>query len=1094
MNVLPQIDVQPKAQNELWFKDAVIYQLHVKAFADSNNDGIGDFAGLTERLDYLQDLGVNTLWLLPFYPSPGRDDGYDIADYRRINRDFGTLRDFRRFMNEAHRRDLRVITELVINHTSDQHPWFKRARRSGPHTDARNWYVWSDNDQKYSGTRIIFSDTEKSNWSWDPQANAYYWHRFFSHQPDLNFDNPRVLWAVIQVMRRWLDMGVDGFRLDAIPYLCEREGTNNENLPETHAIIKQIRRELDSYAPGKLLLAEANQWPEDVAAYFGDGDECQMAYHFPLMPRIYMAIAQEDRFPIADILRQTPDIPANCQWALFLRNHDELTLEMVTDVERDYLWSTYANDPRARINLGIRRRLASLMDNDRRKIELMNSLLFSLPGTPIIYYGDEIGMGDNIYLGDRNGVRTPMQWTSDRNAGFSRCDPARLYLPVIMDAVYGHQSVNVEAQQRSPSSLLNWHKRLIGVRRSTQAFSRGSLTFVRPANRTVLGYIRSYENDTVLCVANLSRSAQSALFDLRPWKGRIPMEMLGRSTFPRIGDEPYAITLAPYGFFWFLLTDAPQETKPAPILREHTTLVWTAGWNSLLASRERNALENDVLPAFLRERRWFAEKAHGVEVAKLEALIPVERENLSAGLALVRVASSRGATSLYQVPLTLRWARPDRLDASMTPNVLAAIRRGPREGALVDAAADKDAITVLLTAVHDSHAIEEGRYRIEFTPTSVFKDAPQPTIEKATALNREQSNTTVIADRDYVVKVLRKVNEGIHPEIEMGRFLIEHTSFRNVPDLLGSVELVEGSARSALAVVHRFVENQGDAWTVTGAFLDRYIDDQRVLTAANAEEDMELTSYLQRIRQLGRRTGEFQTALASRPDVPDFAPEPIRPEDVSAWTERLVERSGHVLDLLTSKRASLEEAVTADVDRLLQVRPAIEAHIRSLLPGCANASKARHHGDFHLGQVLIVKDDAFILDLEGEPGRSLDERRQKVPAARDIAGMLRSIDYSTTAALANATNLTAEERAILKPKLDIWRQKATEEFWNACRQTADAALWPADATEARDLLEFFLLEKAFYEMEYELMNRPAWLHVPLEGTLRILAHHGVVQP
>ena len=532
MNVLPQIDVQPKVRNDLWYKDAIIYQLHVKAFADSNGDGIGDFAGLTEKLDYLQDLGVNTLWLLPFYPSPGKDDGYDIADYRRINPDFGTMRDFRKFMTEAHRRDLRVITELVINHTSDQHPWFKRARRSRPGSDARNWYVWSDTDKKYAGTRIIFTDTEKSNWTWDQDAKAYYWHRFFSHQPDLNFDNPRVLWALVQVMRRWLDMGVDGFRLDAIPYLCEREGTNNENLPETHAIIRKIRRELDAYSPGKVLLAEANQWPEDVSAYFGDGDECHMAYHFPLMPRIYMAIAQEDRFPIADILRQTPDIPANCQWALFLRNHDELTLEMVTDVERDYLWSTYANDPRARINLGIRRRLASLMDNDRRKIELMNSLLFSFPGTPIIYYGDEIGMGDNIYLGDRNGVRTPMQWTSDRNGGFSRCDPARLYLPVIMDPVYGHQSVNVEAQQRSPSSFLNWMKRLIGVRRSNNAFSRGTLSFVRPANRTVLAYVRQYENDTIVCVANLSRSAQAAEIDLSPWKGRVPMEMLGPHGVP----------------------------------------------------------------------------------------------------------------------------------------------------------------------------------------------------------------------------------------------------------------------------------------------------------------------------------------------------------------------------------------------------------------------------------------------------------------------------------------------------------------------------------------------------------------------------------
>ena len=557
----PQDAPESTKANELWYKDAIIYQLHVKAFADSNNDGIGDFAGLTERLDYLQDLGVTALWLLPFYPSPGRDDGYDIADYRRINPDFGTMKDFRRFMTEAHRRGLKVITELVVNHTSDQHPWFKRARRSKRGSDARNWYVWSDTDQRYLETRIIFSDTEKSNWAWDAESGQYYWHRFFSHQPDLNFDNPRVLWAIVQVMRRWLDMGVDGFRLDAIPYLCERDGTNNENLPATHAVIKKIRAELDAYATDRLLLAEANQWPEDVSAYFGEGDECHMAYHFPLMPRIYMAIAQEDRFPIADILRQTPDIPANCQWALFLRNHDELTLEMVTDAERDYLWSTYAADPRARINLGIRRRLAPLMDNDRRKIELMNSLLLSFPGTPIIYYGDEIGMGDNIYLGDRNGVRTPMQWTPDRNGGFSRADPAKLYLPPIMDPVYGYQAVNVEAQSRSLSSLLSWMKRLIAVRKSSVVFGRGSLTFIRPANRSVLVYVRQYEDEVIICVANLSRSAQAVEIDLSEWRGRVPYEMLGRTQFPRIGTLPYLVTLAPYGFFWFNLHDEAEARE-----------------------------------------------------------------------------------------------------------------------------------------------------------------------------------------------------------------------------------------------------------------------------------------------------------------------------------------------------------------------------------------------------------------------------------------------------------------------------------------------------------------------------------------------------
>src|SRR3982751_1989576 len=476
----------------LWYKDAIIYEVHVRAFHDSVGDGVGDFRGLAQKLDYLQDLGVTAIWLLPFYPSPLKDDGYDIAEYTSINPAYGTLADFQELLAAAHERGIRVITELVINHTSDQHAWFQRARLAPPGSPERDFYVWSDNDQKYAGTRVIFVDSQRSNWTWDPAANAYYWHRFYAHQPDLNFDNPAVLDAILGVMRFWLDMGIDGLRLDAVPYLVERDGTNNENLPETHQVLKRIRAAVDAKYPGRMLLAEANQWPEDTQEYFGNADECHMAFHFPLMPRIYMAIAQEDRFPIADIMRQTPDIPQDCQWALFLRNHDELTLEMVTDVERDYLWSTYANDKRARINLGIRRRLAPLMDNDRRKIELMNSLLMSLPGTPIVYYGDEIGMGDNIYLGDRNGVRPPMQWTPDRNGGFSRCDPARLYLPMIMDPVYGYESVNVEAQSRSLSSLLSWTKRLIAVSKSSQVFGRGSLAFIRPANRSVLVYLAHY--------------------------------------------------------------------------------------------------------------------------------------------------------------------------------------------------------------------------------------------------------------------------------------------------------------------------------------------------------------------------------------------------------------------------------------------------------------------------------------------------------------------------------------------------------------------------------------------------------------------------
>ncbi|QDE90564.1 maltose alpha-D-glucosyltransferase [Myxococcus xanthus] len=541
----------------LWYKKALIYELHLRAFHDSNGDGHGDIPGLIEKLPYLQDLGINCLWLLPHYPSPLRDDGYDIADFYGVHPDYGTLADFQRLVDEAHKRDIRVITELVVNHTSDQHPWFQEAR-SDPNSPKRNWYVWSDTDEQYKGARIIFLDTERSNWTWDPVAKQYFWHRFFSHQPDLNYDNPEVQEAMLDVMRFWLNMGVDGFRCDAVPYLFEREGTNCENLPETHAFLKRLRKTIDSEYKGKMLLAEANQWPADVRVYFGDGDEFHMGFHFPVMPRLYMAVRREDRTPIVEIMQQTPDIPDNCQWAIFLRNHDELTLEMVTDEDRDYMYREYATDPRMRINLGIRRRLAPLMDNGRRRIELMHSLLFTLPGTPVLYYGDEIGMGDNIYLGDRNGVRTPMQWTGDRNAGFSRADYARLYAPVIADPVYGYQSINVEAQERVKSSLLHWVKRMIRIRQRYPVFSLGNLRFLQTDNRKVLAFIREWEGQTVLVVCNLSRFAQPAVLDMREWEGAVPVELIGETPFPRVSELPYQLSMGPFMFLWFRLDKSQQ--------------------------------------------------------------------------------------------------------------------------------------------------------------------------------------------------------------------------------------------------------------------------------------------------------------------------------------------------------------------------------------------------------------------------------------------------------------------------------------------------------------------------------------------------------
>lgn len=1094
MNVMSSVDakelVATESTDRLWYKDAIIYQLHVKAFADSNNDGIGDFAGLTEKLPYLQELGVTALWLLPFYPSPGRDDGYDIADYGDINPDFGNMKDFRRFIQEAKKRGLRVITELVINHTSDQHDWFKRARRSDPKSSARNWYVWSDTDQKYQDTRIIFTDTEKSNWTWDPEAGAFYWHRFFSHQPDLNFDNPRVVSAIVQVMKRWLDTGVDGFRLDAIPYLCERDGTNNENLPETHAIIKGLRKELDAYAKGKLLLAEANQWPEDVQEYFGRGDECHMAYHFPLMPRIYMALAQEDRFPITDILRQTPDIPSTCQWALFLRNHDELTLEMVTDVERDYLWSTYANDPRARINVGIRRRLAPLMDNDRRKIELMNSLLLSFPGTPIIYYGDEIGMGDNIYLGDRNGVRTPMQWSPDRNGGFSRADPARLYAPTIMDPVYGYESVNVEAQSRSLSSLLSATKRLIAVRKSTLAFGRGTMTFIRPENRSVLAYVRQYQDEVILCVANLSRSAQATELDLSAFNGRIPLEMLGRTRFPAIAELPYMITLAPYGFYWFHLQERDKSEPAVPrAVPEFETLVVPVNSTWVSLARTRGVFEHDVLPGHLARTRWYPERsAKAIQPTLVSAVPFCDIGDNRPWLAFFET-TQRGITSRYVLPLQIEWVRFDR--ERYNPRALAAIRQGAREGTLLDVASDQIFVALLLRNLRESLTVEEGEQglRLEFRPTSRFSDKPVRQPNRVRAVETGQSNSTALVDNDYAVKVYRKLEPGISPEIEMGRFLTDVAGFANAPALLGSVELVEGDRRSAIASLHAFVANQGDARAVTAAYLDRFVEEHRLLrTSASPAESEDQASYQRHMSQAGRRVAELHLALAGDKELAAFTPEPTRPEDVQRWIDDILARAERTVDTLKQRRDTLKDSERSLVDQLLAQHTALPERLKALLSSDIDGLNIRLHGDFELSQMLIVKDDIFIIDFEGDPRRTITERRRKAPAARDVAGLVRSIDYSTTAALERALQVAPDEQGKLGRALAEWRDRATTAFLAAYRETiANRRLWPANPEAAERMLTFFLLERAFQEVEYELVHRPDWLRIPLTGMLRTLA-------
>jgi maltose alpha-D-glucosyltransferase / alpha-amylase len=807
------------------------------------------------------------------------------------------------------------------------------------------------------------------------------------------------------------------------------------------------------------------------------------------MPRIYMAIAQEDRFPITDILRQTPDIPGNCQWALFLRNHDELTLEMVTDVERDYLWSTYANDPRARINVGIRRRLAPLMDNDRRKIELMNSLLLSFPGTPIVYYGDEIGMGDNIYLGDRNGVRTPMQWTPDRNGGFSRADPAKLYAPTIMDPVYGYESVNVEAQSRSLSSLLSATKRLISVRKSTLAFGRGSMTFIRPVNRSVLCYVRQYNDEIILCVANLSRSAQATELDLSAWKDRVPQEMLGRTHFPAIGELPYMITLSPYGFYWFQLREREESkhVEPSPV-PEFETLVVPLGATWMSLARTRGVFEHDVLPGHLARTRWYPERSAKAIHPTLTSAVPFCDIGDNRPWLAFFETTQRGVTTRYVLPMQIEWVRFDR--ERYNPRALAAVRQGAREGTLLDVASDQIFISLLLRNLRNQLTVEENGTRLEFRPTSKFSDRPVRTPDHVRAVETEQSNSTALVDSDYVVKLYRKLESGISPEIEMGRFLTEVAGFANTPALLGSVELVEGDKTSAIAIVHAFVANQGDAWTVTAAYLDRFVEEQRLLAASgHRSESEEQVPYLRYISQTGRRVAEMHLALASTDQVSDFAPEPIRRSDVQSWIGDMTERAERVFDALKQRRETAKDTDRPLIDQVL-VQRAVLRDLGALLPSAIDSLKIRIHGDFHLGQMLIVKDDIFIIDFEGEPRRTLAERRRKAPAARDVAGLIRSIDYSATAALVRALKVTPDEQGKLGAALVEWRERSTAAFLAGYREfMTDQRLWPADPQTSMQMLNFFLLEKTLYEIEYELAHRPDWLRVPLTGMIRILSKH-----
>ncbi len=1071
--------------NPLWFKDAVIYQLHVKTFQDSDGDGMGDFRGLINRMDYFAELGVTALWLLPFYPSPLRDDGYDIADYYSVNPTYGTIEDFKAFLAEAHARGLRVITELVLNHTSDQNAWFQRARRAPAGTSERDFYVWTTDPRRYADARIIFKDFETSNWTWDTVAKSYFWHRFYSHQPDLNFDNPAVHDELLRVMDFWLEMGVDGVRLDAVPYLYEREGTNCENLPETLAFLAKLRAHIDSKFEDRMLLAEANQWPEDSAAYFGQGQHCHMNFHFPLMPRMFMAIQMEDRYPIIDILEQTPAIPENCQWGIFLRNHDELTLEMVTDEERDYMYRVYAHDPRARINLGIRRRLAPLLGNNRRKMELINSLLFSLPGTPIIYYGDEIGMGDNIYLGDRNGVRTPMQWTPDRNAGFSPANPQQLYLPTIIDPEYHYESVNVENQQKNVSSLFWWMRRMLAVRQRSSAFARGSLEFIQPDNAKVLAYVRRHEEETVLIVANLSRFAQVAELDLSAYAGLVPEELFGRSIFPEIKTTPSAFTLGPHGFYWFVLK--PSERAGAGLTHWAPVAISAiASWGPALI----RCLETRIFPSYFPTCRWFGGKGRTIRDLRIVHHVPCGAGAAASQFVIVEAAFLDGSPESYALVLTVADGPTSQWISAEAPH--AVIAQLDDERVLVDGLHLPEVRAELLRLITTP---ADGRRGVRLAGLSAGSFVAED-VERAAANSRlvsaEQSNSSVIYGDRWFLKIFRRFERGPHPDLEVTRYL-NQAGFEPVPAFAGALQMVDAEGTGTLGLLVGLTQNQGDGWGFTLDALARYFDrvlEARVELNETSAADLIGGVFPERARQLGQRTAELHVALAAGVDLPEFAPEPFSTLYQRALYQAMRSSAGRVIRQLKQPGAGLSEEARALALQVAADEKEILGCYARLLTHKIAATKTRVHGDFHLGQVLNTGKDFVLIDFEGEPRRALSERSLKRSPLVDVAGMLRSFDYAAATALSREAEADIRR---LEPWTRPWVETASRSFLEGYLSVAQGeSFLPPKAEDGRMLLETFLLEKAMYEIGYELSYRPDFLPIPLRAVLRHMEAPGAV--
>ncbi|MFI8379757.1 maltose alpha-D-glucosyltransferase [Leeuwenhoekiella sp. NPDC079379] len=1086
-----------------WYKDAIIYELHIKAFFDSNGDGIGDFEGLLQKLDYLEDLGVTAIWLLPFYPSPLRDDGYDIADYYTINKSYGEIEDFKRFIEEAHNRGLKVITELVINHTSDQHEWFKLSRQAEKGSKYRDYYVWSDSVEKYKDARIIFTDTEPSNWTWDAEANAYYWHRFFSHQPDLNFDNPDVQEEVFNIMDYWCELGVDGFRLDAVPYLFERDGTNCENLPETHVFLKKLRARIDAKYDGKLLLAEANMWPEDSAAYFGDGDECHMNYHFPIMPRMFMSVKMEDRYPIIDIIDQTPDIPEACQWAIFLRNHDELTLEMVTDEERDYMYKVYSQDPKAKINVGIRRRLAPLLDNNRSKIELMNVLLFSLPGTPVLYYGDEIGMGDNFYLGDRDGVRTPMQWTADRNAGFSMANPQKLYLPTIIDPQYRAESVNVEAQQMNPSSLLWWMKRIMNMRKNFKAFGRGDIRFLAPSNAKILTFTRTYEDETILVLANLSRFSQAVELELEEFKDYIPVEVFSRNKFPKITSNPYLFTLAPHGYYWFSLTKPNAEHQDGLVSN-----LKAKNWDTLFNTKNRKYLEEKLLPGYFKGKYWFGDRERTIQSMHITNLFDIPVENLQVKNLIVEVIFNEGLPEIYQLPVCfIENTHESLLEAVPQNGILAELTLESTEGLFVDAVYTEPFRSYLFYSLQQGKTLKLGKEALLFEKGSL---TPGANIDHVGSrlIETKQSNTSIIYDHRYFLKLYRRLDSTINPDAEIAQYLTETVKFENTPDYMGSlIYATKNQNRAVLGMMQDLVINTSTGWENTTDAAHRYIE--RVETQEHTEtpefdvskrthalvyEDLKENDQLlldniipERLSLLGKRSAEIHIALSNLKGFMGVEQEEFSLHYRRSLYSALQSLTREAFEKLKKAIPTLPEAIKQEAETVFSRKGEVLSCFKRVFDHKIDTLKIRTHGDFQLQNLLWTGKDFIIINFEGDPSKAFSERRILRSGLRDVAAMIRSLHYAAYSPILGQNYTDSYTPSDLETWVEAWYYYTTRFYLNGYNETMqDSQLIPQNETDYNVVLNTFLLEKSLIELTTELENRPHWSLIALRGIQAVL--------